>query len=381
MRQTVVFTGSRADYGLLEPLLHGMVDHPSLDVGVLVGGTHLSERHGNTITEVEEGPAPIVGRVFGAVDSTSPRGVATAVGLGVIGAAAELERLKPDLLVVLGDRFETFAVAQAAMISRIPIAHLHGGEATEGVIDEPIRHSITKMAQLHFVAAEPFRRRVIQLGEDPARVWTTGSPGIDAIQRIPPMPRSACCDALGIPNDHPFLLVTYHPVSLHADEAAEVAALLGALDDLVDVSIVITGTNTDTGASAVAHQLIEFARRGPDRVLVQSLGRRRYVQTMRHCAAVVGNSSSGLIEAPAVGVPTVDIGDRQRGRYQAPSVLHVAAHRDEILDAVAQALAPEHRSLAASSTSPYGDGASVPRIVSLLAEAPLDVLKRFHEVG
>lgn len=382
-RKIAVFTGTRAEYGLLYWLMKAIEAAPGMELQVIVSGMHLSPAFGDTWKQIAADGFAIDAAVEMLLSSDTPVGITKSMGVGLLGFADAFARLRPDLLVLLGDRYEALAAAQAAMIARIPIAHLHGGEATEGLIDEAIRHSITKMSHLHFVAAEEYRQRVIQLGEQPCRVWNVGAAGLDNIERLPVVGRAELEAYLGISLQAPLFLVTYHPVTLCDNDAA--AVMRATLDALAEQggSIVITGTNADTGNGALRAAAARFAAEHPGRVtLVESLGVTRYLSLMRLAEAVVGNSSSGLLEAPAVGVPTVDIGERQAGRLRAPSVIHCAEDAAEIRAAIVRALSPAHKAVAAAKQTPYGCGGVAERIAKVLATAPLAGIlqKRFHDI-
>lgn len=372
MRRIAFFTSSRAEYGLLRPLMAEVASRRKLSLQVIASGTHLSEAHGATWREIVADGFPIDARVEMAVAGDDAEGVALSAAQVLSGVAGALVRLKPDVLVLLGDRYELLAAAQAAVLARVPIAHIHGGEATEGAIDESIRHAVTKLSHWHFAAAEPYAERIRQMGEALARVWNVGAPAMDNIAALDPVPKDALEVFLGLPLRAPAFLVTYHPVTLEDDGGlAAMQALLAALD-AGSGSVVITGANADPGGNAIRASLQAFADDHPDRVvLVESLGARRYLSLMRHVDAVVGNSSSGLLEAPAVGVPTVDIGPRQQGRLRAPSVLHCGESEAEIRQALDTALSPAHRAIAARRESPYGQPGAARRIVDLLATVDL----------
>lgn len=383
-RRICVMTGTRADYGHLRWILDDLHHRPDVTLQLMASGAHLSPRHGMTISEIEADGLPIAARVDLALGTDTPLGVAASLGLGVARFAEALSDLKPDLLVVLGDRYEALAVAQAAMVLGIPIAHLHGGEATEGVMDEAIRHAITKMSHLHMVAAEPYRRRVIQLGEAPERVFNTGAPGLDVLTRIALPDLDQLSRDLGMAFPARPLLVTYHPVIRGADPALMAEELTAALDLFPERPVVVTGVNADPGASAVDAVLHRWAAARPGRAKVfASLGYRRYLGLMAHAALVVGNSSSGIIEAPALKVPTVNIGSRQRGRLRAPSVFDCAEDRQSIVAAMRHALSNDVQTAVTTVASPYGSGGASARIVEILATYPLDGIlsKSFHEVG
>lgn len=376
MRKICVVTGTRAEYGLLYWLLREIEADEALTLQLVVTGMHLAPEFGMTVESIERDGFPIAERVEMLLSSDTPVGVAKAIGLGVIGFADVLARLQPDVVVVLGDRFEVLAVAQAALVARIPLAHLHGGEVTEGAFDDAIRHAITKMAHLHFVAAEPFRQRVIQMGEHPDRVFLVGAPGLDHLKRSPLLDRDALEAALGVPLRTPTLLVTYHPVTLDAGDPAEpLRELFAALDRLPDSLVLFTKANADTHGRALNALIDAYAAERPERVRAfASLGQTRYLSALHHADAVVGNSSSGLIEAPAAGVPTVNIGDRQGGRLRGASVLDCAPERDAIGAALARALDPAFRAAVREMASPYGRGDASRRIKDCLKTVPLDGL-------
>ncbi len=382
-RKIAVFTGTRAEYGLLYWLMKGIQAESALQLQLIVSGMHLSPVFGETWKQIVQDGFEIDARVEMLLSSDTSVGVTKSMGVGLIGFAEALDRLRPDILVLLGDRYEALAAAQAAMIARIPIAHIHGGEATEGLIDEGIRHSITKMSHLHFVAADEYRRRVIQLGEQPDHVWNVGAAGMDNIEKLPTPSREELESHLGIVLNAPIFLVTYHPVTLSDnDSAAVIQTLLGVLDEW-ESSIIITGTNADTGNSGLRSAAARFAAARTDRVaLVENLGVTRYLGLVRLADVVVGNSSSGLLEAPAVGTPTVDIGNRQAGRLLAPSVIHCSEEQGEIRAAMTRAMSADHKRLAAARQTPYGSGGAAAAIVRLLASTPLDGIlqKRFYDL-
>lgn len=382
-RKICVVTATRAEYGLLYWLLRALRDDASVTLQLVVTGTHLSPAFGMTVNGIESDGFEISDRVPMLLQDDSPQGVTKSLGLATLGMADTFARLRPDALVLLGDRYEMLAAAQAAMIARIPIAHVHGGEATQGLIDEAIRHAITKMAHLHFVAADDFRRRVIQLGETPDHVWTVGATGLDNIARLPLLDRASLEANLGFSLPRPSLLVTYHPVTLsEEDPGASMRTLLEALDE-TGANLVLTGVNADTGGSSMRREAEQFAAARPGRVLlVESLGALRYLSVMQHVDAVIGNSSSGLLEAPALGKPTVDIGERQQGRLLAPSVIHCDANAESIRAAVRQALSPAHQALAARRETPYGTPGAAERIAAVLRSHPLEglLMKRFHDL-
>lgn len=364
-RHIAIVTGSRADYGLLSGLAREIAADPDCRLTVVATGTHLSARFGMTVDEIRrDGFDPVAVPCLDDGDSRLDMALASARALA--GLAEALAQAAPELVVVLGDRFEILAAAQAALLLGIPLAHLHGGEVTEGAVDESIRHANTKMASLHFVAAAPYARRVVRMGEPPDRVFTVGAPGVDAVAEAD----ATLADSLQPPLRPPVFLVTYHPVTLRQDsEAVAVAALLRALDAFPQARVVVTGVNADAGNRQVAALMDQWVAANCDRASLHvSLGQRRYLAAMKRSACVIGNSSSGLIEAPAAGVPTVNIGDRQAGRLRGPSVIDCAEDTAAIVSAIARALDPDFRRLAFSTAPPYGGGG--------VARAVLDVLKR-----
>jgi len=383
-RKVCVITATRAEYGLLYWLLDELRADAQVELQLVVAGAHLSERFGMTVRQIEKDGFPIAARVPMPVDDDSVLGVTRSLAAGTAGFGEVFAALRPDVMVLLGDRYEMLAAAQAAMVARIPIAHVHGGEATEGLIDEAIRHSITKMSHLHFVAADSFRRRVIQLGESPERVWTVGATGLDNIGRLERVGKAELQVDLGLAFGAPSFLVTYHPVTLSTDDQGETMRnLLDVLDD-TGGTIIVTGVNADTGGLAMRREAERFAASRRGRVLlVETLGVRRYLSVMAVVDAVVGNSSSGLIEAPAIGTPTIDIGDRQRGRLRAPSVVHCSEDAPAIRRAVSVALSPEHRVVASHRLTPYGTPGAAARIAGIVRSHPLDglVVKRFHDLA
>lgn len=382
MRRIAVFTGTRADYGLLYWLMKDIQAHPELELQVLVGAMHLSPEFGSTWQSVVDDGFIIDAKVEMLLSSDSRVGIAKSMGVGMIGIADALERLAPDALVVLGDRFEALAVAQTALVMNIPIVHLHGGEVTEGAYDDSIRHAITKMASLHCVAAPAYRQRVIQMGETPSRVLNVGALGLDHLTRSPRISREALAESLDFSLDAPYLLATYHPVTVADEPPVEsFQALLEALDCWPNHKIILTYPNADNGGRAIIPLLEAYAARQPDRVLaIPSLGFKRYLSAVAGADAVIGNSSSGLIEVPSFGVPTINIGQRQEGRLAADSVLHCAAEVDAINASLRKGLSPIFREKCRHTRNPYGQGNASQQIVEALSTQPLEALKSFYDL-
>lgn len=384
VKKIAVFTGSRAEYGLLYWLMRDIAADPELELQLIVSGMHLSPEFGSTWQAIEADGFKIDARVEMLLSSDTPVGIAKSMGLGSIGFADALERLQPDCLVLLGDRFEALAIAQVAMVMRIPMAHLHGGELTEGLIDDPIRHAITKMAHLHFTSTETYRQRVIQLGEQPSCVFNAGAPAVENLRRLKLLSLKELEADLDFSLPLPPLLVTYHPVTLQKNGGAkELQALLTALEGFVEhYPIVVTYPNADTNRDDLIQLLINFSNRHHKRILLtKSLGFVRYLSLMKHAGVVIGNSSSGLLEAPALGVPTVDIGIRQKGRLKPDSVIECSEDPTTISSAIYLALSDKHQQKSRSLHNPYGDGRVSEKVISILKEQNLEALifKKFHD--
>lgn len=382
-RRICVVTGTRAEYGLLRGVLRRLRASALVELQLVVTGMHLSPEFGSTFHEIEADDFAIAARVELLLSADTATGVSKAMGLGMIGFADAFDRLQPDIIVVLGDRFEIFAAAAAALVAGVPVAHIHGGETTEGAFDEAIRHAITKMAHLHFVAAEPYRRRVIQLGEDPARVFHVGGLGVDAIAELDLLARDTLETSLGFGLGARSLLVTFHPATLEIDTAAgQMAELLAALAQRPDTQLIFTMPNADTGSRGIAEQINGFVAAHPNARAYASLGQLRYLSCLQFVDGVVGNSSSGLAEAPSFGIGTVDIGDRQRGRLRAASVVHCAPERAAITAAINRIYDPVFRAGLATTENPYGTGGAAAGIVDVLCHHTLDQLikKHFHDL-
>lgn len=373
-----MITGTRADYGLLYWLLKALEKDPGIDLKIIATGAHLSPEFGYTINSIEQDGFIVDEKLTTLMSGDSAASVCKSVGLGVIGFADAYSRLKPDLLVVLGDRVEALAAAQAAMIFKIPIAHIHGGEVTEGAIDEAIRHSITKMSHIHFTATEEYRKRVIQLGESPERVFNFGAPGVEMIQRMQFWSRDEVEELLGFRLREINFLVTYHPVTLDDAEPAEkVRELLKALTCYEDAGIVFTYPNSDTLSRGIIEEIKSFQSKHSDRtIFVPSLGQRLYLSTAKEMHAVIGNSSSGLIEIPSLKTATVNVGDRQRGRIRADSVIQCLDDSVSIAAAIDRSLERPFRATLDSTVNPYGNGMVSDKILGVLKSLPLKGLIR-----
>lgn len=379
--EVAVFTGTRAEYGLLYWLMKDIQASKQLKLQVIVSGMHLSPEFGDTWRQIEADGFPIDAKVEMLLSSDTPVGVVKSMGLGTIGFADALDRLRPDLLVVLGDRFEALAVVQAALIMRIPVAHLHGGEITEGAYDDAIRHAISKMASLHFTATEAYRQRVVQMGERPDTVFNVGAIGLDHLLRTAPMTQTELSASLGFALRKPYFLVTYHPVTI-ADEDPEETflSMLAAIDRFPDYQVLLTYPNADNGGRKIIPLLKDYAHRHPGRAAaVPSLGFKRYLSALRGAAAMIGNSSSGIIEAPSFGIPTINIGARQQGRLAAESVLHCQADTASIENAISKATSPEFSERSKSVINPYGQGNAATQIVNVIEQHCGRFEKHFYD--
>lgn len=382
-RKICIITGTRAEFGLLRWLMQEVQNEPNLELQVIATGMHLSPEFGLTYLEVEQAGFEIDAKVEMLLSADTATAVTKSMGLGLIGFADAYSRLSPDLIVVLGDRFEILAAASAALIAGIPVAHLHGGETTEGAFDEAIRHSITKMSHLHFVAAEDYRRRVIQLGEQPERVFLVGGLGIDAIKRITLLDRTALETSLNFKLGHKNLLITFHPVTLDATSSQhQMSELLAALAELTDTNFIFTMPNADTGGRELAAMVDAFVKSHGNAQVYASLGQLRYLSCMRYVDGVIGNSSSGLTEAPSMGVGTINIGDRQKGRLSASSVINCQPSVDSIREALNKLFDPAFRSTLDQTINPYGNGGASKKIVDILSTHSIENLlkKSFYDI-
>lgn len=381
-RKICVVTGTRAEYGLLYWVMKEIQADPDLALQVIATGMHLSPEFGLTYRVIEEDGFIINEKVEMLLSSDTPVGVAKSIGLGVIGFADALARLRPEMLLLLGDRFEILSAAQTALVARIPVAHLFGGDTTEGAFDESIRHAITKMAHVHFVSHEDAAQRVRQLGENPQNVHLVGSTGIDQIQRLRLLNRIELEKEIGFNFSKRNLLVTFHPTTLDGQAPAiQFAELLSALDSFgPEVGVIFTKANADTSGRLLSDMVDDFCQDRSHTKAYTSLGQLRYLSVMAQVDAVVGNSSSGLYEAPSFKVPTVNIGDRQKGRLQAASVINCGVEIGDIVNAVHTAFELNCDQV----VNPYGDGHSSEKIVNILKAVELDeslLKKKFFDYG
>lgn len=377
-------TGTRAEYGLLYWLMKEIDADHDLLLQTVVTGMHLSPEFGLTYKVIEQDGFKIDEKVEMLLSSDTPVGIAKSMGIATMGFAESFERLKPDIVVVLGDRYEILAAAQAAMVARIPIAHLHGGETTEGLIDEAIRHSVTKMAHFHFVGADPYRKRVIQLGEHPERVWNTGAASIDNIRRLKLLEKEEFEKSIQFKLGRKNFLITYHPITLSKiGPINAIKELFKALDTFNDVHLIFTKSNSDTEGRVINQMIDEYVLQNSERsIAFTSLGQLRYLSAIKHSDVVIGNSSSGLVEAPFLQKPTVNLGDRQKGRLRASSIVDCIESSNEIVLAINKALSADFQQKLKYVTSPYGTGNVAEKIKKILKEVSLDdlLMKKFYDM-
>jgi GDP/UDP-N,N'-diacetylbacillosamine 2-epimerase (hydrolysing) len=375
LRKICVVSGTRAEYGLLRSVMHGIQESRLLKFQLIVTGMHLSPEFGLTVQEIEADGFHIDRKVEMLLSSDTPVGITKSMGLAMIGFADALADLQPDLLLVLGDRFETFAAVSAAIIARIPIAHCHGGELTEGSFDDAMRHSITKVAHLHFVAAEEYRQRVIQMGEHPDRVFLVGGLGVDSIKRTNLLSREELEESLDFKLGPRNLLITFHPVTLeHNTSAHQMEELLAALDHLENTHLIFTMPNADTDGRVLIRMVEKFCAKHPYAKAFTSLGQLRYYSCVLYCDGVIGNSSSGLLEVPSFKKATINIGERQRSRLKASSVVDCHPSASSILKAINHIFSSDFRDQLQSTINPYGSGGASAAIIRIIQDQHMENL-------
>lgn len=381
-RKICVVTGSRAEYSLLKPLLKAITEESTLELQLIVTGSHLSPEFGLTYREIENDFSISLGLETLTSSDTSV-GIATSMGIGLIRFADAFKALKPDLLLVLGDRYEILSATIASLIFRIPVAHLHGGETTEGAFDEAIRHSITKMSHIHFVAADQYRNRVIQLGERPENVYQFGGLGVDSIRCCKLLTKEELELSLGVKFLDKNLLITFHPVTLEIKTASQqVSELLGALSELSDTNLIFTMPNADVDGRVIIQMIEEFCLKNSNAHLYASLGQVNYYSAIKYVDGVVGNSSSGITEVPTFRKGTINIGERQKGRLRAISVIDCDPTKDSILKAITKLYSEKFQEKLACTTNPYGNGGSVNKILKIIKSVQLEnlVKKKFFDI-
>lgn len=386
MRKISVVTGTRAEYGLLYWIIKGIHEDPELELQLIVTGMHLAPEFGLTVKEIEKDGFPIAERVEMLLSSDTETAIAISMGLGMIGFAKAYEYLRPDVLVVLGDRFEIHAAVSASIPFRLPVAHIHGGESTEGVMDELFRHAITKMSHIHFAATDQYRKRIIQMGELPENVFCFGAPGIDNLYKYDFINKEKLLVEFGISRDKKIGVITYHPVTLEKGSTiSQILELLEAIKEFEEIYWVFTLPNADTEGRSITEKINNFVNEFPEkgRVFI-SLGQLRYLSLLKNAVLMVGNSSSGLIEAPSFELPVVNIGDRQRGRVRGKNVIDVPECKKEpIINSIYKALSPDFRDSLKGMKNPYGEGNASEKIVKILKTISLGeglIKKTFYEI-
>jgi len=383
VRTIGVVTAARSDYGIYRPVLREIQGVPDLALRLFVTGMHLSPEFGMTVKEIEREGFPIAERIEMLLSSDTPEGIAKSMGLGTIGFGQAYTRSRPDILLVLGDRFEMHAAVVAALPFNIPIAHIHGGELTEGAIDDAIRHAITKMSHLHFVSTKSYAQRVIQMGEEPWRVMVSGAPGLDNLRHIDLLSREALQKRYNVELQGRFFLVTYHPVTLESEQTAEqIDALLSALEK-TDGTLIFTYPNADTAGRVIIDKINDYVAQHQRAYFLVNLGTQAYFSMMNYACAMIGNSSSGIIEAASFKLPVVNIGNRQKGRVRGDNVIDVGYAQAEILAGIDKATSSGFSKGISNIRNLYGDGQAATRIVGKLRQVEIDktlIFKHFHQV-
>ena len=385
MRKICVITGTRAEYGLLSGVMRLIDQSPLTHLQVIATNMHLSAQYGNTYQEIENDGFHINERVPILVESeTGENATVNAMARAMKGLEEAFDRLHPDLILILGDRYEMLAAASTALIKRIPVAHISGGALSYGACDDAIRHSITKMSHLHFTEAEAYRKRVIQLGEQPERVFNVGALGVENIKRVPLMSKEEVERDLQLEIGDQTLLITYHPVTLSdSNPLDDIQALFDALNEQQELRVIFTMPNSDTGGQVIADAIEQYAAQHADRVRAyKSLGMRRYLSVMKYCSAVVGNSSSGIVETPSFHIPTLNVGSRQDGRLAAASVYNCGTSKDAISEGLKHILSPEFRAQAAKAMNPYEKEGTAQAIFDVISTYPLKgiIKKQFYDL-
>lgn len=378
MRKICFVTGTRAEYGLLSRLMRLVKDDEDMQLQVIATNMHLMPEYGETYKEIEKDGFTIDKKVYMHKPSDDAHGVISSMAEEMQGMNDALSELKPDILVLLGDRYEILVAAQVALIHRIPIAHIHGGEVTEGAFDDAIRHSVTKMSSLHFTSCEEYRHRVIQLGEQPSRVFNVGALGVENIKKFPLISKTEVEESVNFKLDENTILVTYHPVTLgkHTTEK-DIKEFIAALEERKNLRVFFTMPNSDTGSQAIVDAINEFVANNADRsIAYKSLGIKRYLSVMKYTGAVVGNSSSGLLEVPSFGIPTLNIGDRQKGRMAADSVYNCETDKESILKGLEVTMSPAFKKKAAETHNPYEKANTAEEIFEVISTYPLEQLKQ-----
>ncbi|MCM1261967.1 MAG: UDP-N-acetylglucosamine 2-epimerase [Butyrivibrio sp.] len=385
LKKVAVVTATRAEYGILKNVIEKIDKSEQLELCLIVTGMHLVPEYGMTVEEIEQDGYRISEKVDILLTSNTPASVSKTMGLAMILFSEVFERQNPDMLIVLGDRYELLSVCSAAMNAGIPITHISGGETTQGAIDESIRHCITKMSYLHFPACEAYRKRIIQLGEEPERVYNFGDVGVETLRTIPLMSKEELEKSIDFSLDKPYLSVTFHPTTLESEEAEkQMKEVLAALEVFPDMKFVFTKANADAGGKKMNDLIDRYSNSHDNCIAFASLGIRRYLSLLRYSSGILGNSSSGIVEAPSFGIPTINIGSRQKGRLQADSILNCEPEREQIIRAVIQSQSKEFLERARNTKNPYGDGDVSTQIVKVITEYlyqnKIYLEKKFYDV-
>jgi GDP/UDP-N,N'-diacetylbacillosamine 2-epimerase (hydrolysing) len=386
MKKTIcIVTGTRAEYGLLRPIIKQFIVTDYFDLKIVATGMHLSEDFGLTYKEIEADGISIDAKIDVLQNDDSNKAMSIAIGVGVIGFAEYFDKNQPDLVVILGDRFEIFAAATAAAVACIPIAHLFGGETTQGAVDEFFRHSISKMSFLHFTSTEQYRQRVINMGEAPDRVFNVGATGVENILSMPLMNKDELARSIEFDLNRPYALVTFHPVTLEKNTATkQIEELLSALDEIRGLNFIFTKANADASGRAINKKIDAYCEGKGNTIAFTSMGVLRYLSAMKYCEMVIGNSSSGIMETPSFKKPTINIGDRQKGRIHAKSVISCKPEKHSIIKSIDKARSQQFLREIANQVSPYGDGKTSEKIVALIKDFldndKINLKKSFYDV-
>lgn len=384
-KKICIITGTRSEYGLLKPLIDKINNSNYFELKLIATGMHLSSEFGMTYKFIEKDGYIIDKKIEILLSSDTPSGISKSMGLALISFSDYFNEENPHMVIILGDRFETFSVAAAATLAKIPIAHIHGGETTEGAYDEAFRHCISKMSYLHFTSTEEYRKRVIQLGEDPSRVFNVGALGIENIKNLPLIDLNALEHQLNFKLDKPYGLITFHSVTLETHTSDnQVCELLKALDSFPNMKFLITKGNSDSNGRIINNILEDYCDKNKHRVkLFTSMGQIAYLSAMKHCSIVLGNSSSGIIEAPTFNIPTINIGDRQKGRIQAKSIINCNPNKDDIIASIKKALNVEYINSLKSIVNPYDGGDTSCKIINILNKilnSSINLKKKFYDL-
>lgn len=384
MRRIAVITGTRAEFGILTPLLKKIRNHPEMELQLVACAMHLSPEFGYTIRDIETSGFTVDKKVECLLSSDSAVGVSKSIGLALISFAEVFEEMRPDLIIILGDRSEMLAAATAATIANIPIAHIHGGETTEGAYDESLRHAITKMSYLHFASTNKYKKRIIQLGESPDRVFNVGALGLDSVKELELLNKKDFENSIDFILGKRTILITYHPVTLETKTASsQFSSILDALEELKETKFIFTHANADKEGRVINRMIEEYVSKHSDKAIsFKSMGQLRYLSALKHVDMVLGNSSSGILEVPFFNIPTIDIGDRQKGRIASESVIHSEVDTKTISKAIKKAFNPNFRKAIQKQEQVYGKGNASAKIMDVILNAEIEDLKKpFYDIN